>query len=146
MVNLHKLTQANDLKIKTLFLNDLKQETFLYDIDVIKHMVNATDKVDKVNVALKKLRDERLTKLYAEIVKTIPNKDFELMVDQVQELITRTKLKLTHHELTAITDSFYKLEEPTRNRLDLADKFFIEIDHANSQIVQGKDSVGLFYT
>lgn len=45
MVNLHKLTQANDLKIKTLFLNDLKQETFLYDIDVIKHMVNATDKV-----------------------------------------------------------------------------------------------------
>jgi len=102
---------------------------------------------DKVNLALKKLRDERYTKLYKEINEIFKCKfDFDMMVGDVQEIITRTKLKLTHHELTAITDIFYKLEKPTSERLDLSDRFFMEIDHANSGIVHGNDdTVSLGY-
>lgn len=101
---------------------------------------------EKVIQALKKLRDERYTKLYIEIVQVFNSKfEFEMMVGDVQEIITSTKLKLTHNELTAFTDMFYKLDEPSSERLDLADRFFVEIDHANNQIVHGNDSVRLFY-
>lgn len=101
---------------------------------------------EKVVQALKKLRDERCTKLYKEINEIFNCKfDFDMMVGDIQEIITRTKLKLTAHELTAFTDMFYKLDEASSQRLDLADRFFAEIDHANNQIVHGNDSVRFFY-
>lgn len=125
-----------------LSLKSLKNDNLLYDIDVIKHMSNSTDNSEKVRIALAKLRLERYSKLYNEIADTVStDKDFELMVDQVQQIIIKTKLKLTHHELIAITDLFYKDKSID---LTLADKFFMEVDHANNQILNGK-GVGMFY-
>ena len=73
-------------------------------------------------------------------------KDFDFMVDEIQQLISKTNVKLFTKELRSIANIYFN-KNKTKEQLDLADKLFQEIDHANNMIVETEDStIGLFYT
>lgn len=61
--------------------------------------------------------------------------DFELIVDDIQQLITKTNVKLFNKELIEITNIFYNKGEQTIQGLNESDKFYAEIDHANSGLL-----------
>jgi len=72
--------------------------------------------------------------------------DFELMVGDIQDMISKTKVKLFNKELIEITNIFYNQGDQSVERLDLSDKFYTEIDHANNSLIENGDStVGLRY-
>ena len=76
-------------------------------------------------------------------------KDFDLMVDEIQQLITKTNVRLLTDELRSIADIYFKLEKSTdrtiqSHRLDLANKIFQEVDHTNSGLIEPFE-VDLFY-
>ncbi len=68
------------------------------------------------------------------------------MVGDIQDMITKTNVKLINKELIEISNMFYNKGDQSIERLELADKLYAEIDHANSMIIENNDStVGLIY-
>ncbi len=86
-----------------------------------------------------------------EIFRTRIDGDFEFMVDEIQQLMFKTNVKLKDKEIVEICNIFFHIEKSTdrtkqNHRLDLADKLYQELDHTNSGLLDGSnDSVGLFY-
>lgn len=71
--------------------------------------------------------------------------DFDFMVDEIQQLITKTNIKLFTNELRSIANIYFCMEKST-HRLDDSNRLFQEIDHTNSMIIETEDStIALFY-
>jgi len=101
-------------------------------------------KLDMKKIELRNKMVEDLKNKVTERVNKVG--DFELMVGDIQDMITKTNVKLFNKELVAITNIFYNQGEKSVTRLDLADKFYAEIDHTNSSLIETSDStVGLYY-
>jgi len=82
------------------------------------------------------IRNQKVEDLKFEITKRMNQVgDFELMVDDIQGMITKAQVKLFNKELVEITNIFYSKGEQTIERLDLSDRFYAEIDHANSGLL-----------
>ncbi|MEK0367777.1 MAG: hypothetical protein QQN45_07605 [Nitrosopumilus sp.] len=77
--------------------------------------------------------------------------DFDFMVDEIQQLITKTNIKLFTNELRSIANIYFCIEKSKdrtvqTKRLDDSNRLFQEIDHTNSMIIETEDStIGLFY-
>lgn len=93
------------------------------------------------------IRNKKVNDLKSKVTERI-NKvaDFELMVGDIQEMITKTNVKLYNKELVTIANIFYNKGEQSIERLDQADKLYAEIDHTNNSLIETGDStVGLYY-
>ena len=80
------------------------------------------------------------------------NGDFDLLVDNIQQLVIDNNVKLLDEEVRYIADIYFKMEKSKdrtkqNHRLDNANRIYQEIDHANNTIIETKDStIGLFYS
>lgn len=80
------------------------------------------------------------------------NGDFELLIDNIQQLVINNNVKLLDQEVRYIADIYFKMEKSKdrtkqNQRLDNANRIYQEIDHANNTIIETKDStIGLFYS
>ena len=105
------------------------------------------------DMELIQIRNKKVEDLKFKITETMQNvKDFDLMVDEIQQLITELKIKLWTNELRSIANIYFCMEKSKdrtvqTHRLDDSNRLFQEIDHANNMIVETEDStIGLFYT
>jgi hypothetical protein len=93
-------------------------------------------------------RTRTFTDLRKEMISIILNDDldFETMTDKAQTLIAEKRIKLTNAEIVSFADTLFNHGLKTQERLTISDKFYQELDHANSMIVEnGESTIGLFY-
>jgi len=97
--------------------------------------------MDKIRIRNKKV--ESLMVNVREIMQVVH--DFDLMVDEIQQLIGRTNVKLWTKELRSIANIYFN-KNKTTEQLDKSNRLFQEVDHANNMIIETEDStLGLFY-
>ena len=96
----------------------------------------------KIEIRTQKIKDLKLK--IAERINKVG--DFELMIGDIQDMITKTNVKLFNKDLIEIANIFYNKGKQSIERLDLSDKLYAEIDHTNNSLIESSDStVGLFY-
>ncbi len=105
------------------------------------------------DMELIQIRNKKVEDLKFKITETMSNvKDFDLLVDEIQQLITKTNVKLWTNELRSIANIYFCMEKSKdrivqTQRLDNANRIFEEIDHTNNMIIESEDStIGLFYS
>lgn len=69
------------------------------------------------------------------------NGDFDLLVDNIQQLVIDNNVKLSDEQVRYLADIYFKLEKSTdrtkqNQRLDNANRLYQEIDHANNMILK----------
>ena len=69
------------------------------------------------------------------------NGDFDLLVDNIQQLVINNDVKLADEEVRYLADIYFKMEKSTdrtkqNQRLDNANRLYQEIDHANNMILK----------
>lgn len=69
------------------------------------------------------------------------NGDFDLLVDDIQQLVINNDVKLLDEEVRYLADIYFKMEKSTdrtkqNQRLDNANRLYQEIDHANNMILK----------
>jgi len=69
------------------------------------------------------------------------NGDFDLLVDNIQQLVIINNVKLLDEEVRYIADIYFKMEKSKdrtkqNQRLDNANRIYQEIDHANNMILK----------
>lgn len=69
------------------------------------------------------------------------NGDFDLLVDNIQQLVINNDVKLLDEEVRYLADIYFKMEKSTdrtkqNQRLDNANRLYQEIDHANNMILK----------
>ncbi len=69
------------------------------------------------------------------------NGDFDLLVDDIQQLVISNDVKLLDEEVRYLADIYFKMEKSTdrtkqNQRLDNANRLYQEIDHANNMILK----------
>ena len=103
---------------------------------------------DRLAVKEKVIEDLKIK--ITEIFRTKIDGNFELMVDEIQQLMTKTNVKLKNNEIVDICNIFFHMEKSKdrikqSHRLDLADTMYQELDHTNSGLLDDNNTVGLFY-
>lgn len=104
---------------------------------------------DKWYADLKKKRDDKIKELKKGITSLIYSDtelEFEVLIDESTMLIVKAQVKLTNEEIKEFVTMYYKKEMPSQERLQQADHYYRELDHANTMIIETNDNtVGLFY-
>jgi len=107
----------------------------------------ARRKQESLNAKIEK-RNETFKELKKELISIVMTDefDFETMTDKAQTLIGDKKIKLTNSEIVSFVNVYFNHGHKTHERLTTCDKFYQELDHANSMIVETNEStIGLYY-
>lgn len=96
------------------------------------------DRQQKRLTAKLEKRNKDFGELKKEIISVIMNDDldFETMTYEAQELIQKKGIILINSEIISFVNVFFNHGHKTHERLTTADKFYQELDHANTMIVR----------